>query len=190
MQNNLAVSSTVRWFASVFAAVLLSASLNASAQWRHPAQLVPDVPYVPTPYKVAKAMLDVANVTDDDIVYDLGSGDGRIVIAAARDYGASGIGVEIDQKLVEMARLNALADKVDDKVEFVQTDLFRMDLSDATVVALYLSEPINRRLRPILLEQLKPGTRIVSHEFSMGDWEPEETLYVDGHWIHYWVVPE
>ena len=135
-------------------------------------------------------MLDVANVTDDDIVYDLGSGDGRIVIAAARDYGASGIGVEIDQKLVEMARLNALADKVDDKVEFVQTDLFRMDLSDATVVALYLSEPINRRLRPILLEQLKPGTRIVSHEFSMGDWEPEETLFIDGHWVHYWVVPE
>ncbi len=187
MHGNL---TTARWFALAIAAALLGTSLNALGQWRHPAQLVPDVPYVPTPYKVAKAMLDMANVAEGDIVYDLGSGDGRIVIAAARDYGATGIGVEIDPKYVEMARLNARADNVDDRVEFVQTDLFRMDLSAATVVALYLSEPINQRLRPILLEQLKPGTRIVSHEFSMGDWEPDETLNIDGHWVHYWVVPE
>ena len=169
--------------------VLLVLPFATVAQESIEAEVEPDVPYVPTPYRLVEAMLDVADVGPDDVVYDLGSGDGRIVIAAARDRGATGIGVEIDPQYIRMARLNAAADGVDDQVTFVQADLFEMDFSDATVVALYLSEPLNIRLRPILLEQLKPGVRIVSHEFGMGDWEPEQTLNIGGHIVHYWVVP-
>lgn len=148
----------------------------------------PEVPYVPTPYAVVDVMLELADVGPEDVVYDLGSGDGRIPIAAARDRGASAIGVEIDPQYVQMAKLNAEAEGVADKVEILQTDLFELNLSDATVVALYLSEPFNARLKPTLLA-LEPGTRIVSHEFSMGDWEPEKSVQVDGHWVHFWVVP-
>ncbi|MDX1480517.1 MAG: class I SAM-dependent methyltransferase [Woeseiaceae bacterium] len=169
---------------------LLLLPLAGVAQEAAVGEIEPDVPYVPTPYRVVEAMLDVADVGPDDVVYDLGSGDGRIVIAAARDRGAKGIGVEIDPQYIQMARLNARADGVNDKVTFVQDDLFEMDFSDATVVALYLSEPLNIRLRPMLFEQLRPGVRIVSHEFGMGDWEPEQTLNIGGHIVHYWVVPD
>jgi len=172
--------------ASLFVVALSSQS---GAQQRDSDDVTPDIVYVPTPYKVVDAMLEVADTGPTDIVYDLGSGDGRIVIAAAGDYGATGIGVEIDPKYIEMARLNAAAEAVTDKVTFVQADLFEMDFSDATVVALYLSAPLNLRLRPILLEQLEPGTRIVSHEFDFADWEPEQSLNIDGHRVHYWVVP-
>jgi len=149
----------------------------------------PDIVYVPTPYKVVEAMLEVADIGPTDILFDLGSGDGRIVIAAARDFGATGIGVEIDPKYVAMARLNAAADNVTDRVTFTQADLFDIDFTDATVVALYLSEALNLRLRETLLEDLSPGTRIISHEFTLGDWEPEKSLNIDGHMVHYWVVP-
>ena len=149
----------------------------------------PDIFYVPTPYNVVEAMLEVAKVGPGDIVYDLGSGDGRIVISAAQDYGATGVGVEIDPKYIEMAKLNALEAKVMDKVRFVQDDLFEIDFTDATVVTLYLSDDINLRLRPTLLNDLQPGTRIVSHEFSLGDWEPQKTLDIGGHRVYYWVVP-
>lgn len=177
-------------FANSVLPLLLIACATAVAQEPPRAAVKPDIVYVPTPYKVVEAMLEVARVAGTDVVYDLGAGDGRIVIAAARDYGATGVGVEIDPKYVEMARLNAKADGVADKVSFVQADLFEIDFSDATVVALYLSEPLNLRLLPILREQLKPGSRIVSHEFSFGDWEPEKSLNIGGHWVHYWVVPD
>jgi SAM-dependent methyltransferase len=170
--------------------LLLTSSSSIVAQQPSGGDVVPDIVYVPTPFKVVEAMLEVADIGPTDIVYDLGSGDGRIVIAAARDYGATGIGVEIDPKYIDMARLNATADDVTDKVTFIQADLFEIDFTDATVVALYLSEPLNLRLRPILLEHLKPGTRIVSHEFTLGDWEPKQSLNIDGHRVYYWVVPE
>ena len=149
----------------------------------------PDILYVPTPYKVVEAMLEVADIGPTDIVYDLGSGDGRIVIFAARDYGATGIGVEIDPKYIDMARLNAAEHNVTDKVTFIQANLFELDFTDATVVALYLTDELNLRLRPTLLNDLKPGTRIISHEFALGDWEPERSLNINGHRVFYWVVP-
>ena len=149
-----------------------------------------DVPYVPTPQAVVDAMLEVAKVGKDDVLYDLGSGDGRIVTTAAQKYGTRGVGVEINPELVQEANANAQAAGVSDRVQFVQQDLFKSDFSEATVVTLYLLPDINLKLRPQLLQQLKPGTRIVSHAFDMGEWEPEQTLQVDGRTIYYWVVPE
>ena len=148
-----------------------------------------DIFYVPTPQAVVEAMLDVAKVGQDDIVYDLGSGDGRIVIAAASQYGATGIGIEIDPQYIEQSQQNAIEKNVATKVTFIQGDLFEADFSEATVIALYLSHELNLRLRPRLLSELRPGTRIVSHEFAMGDWEPEQKLNVGGHEVFYWIVP-
>ena len=150
----------------------------------------PDVVYVPTPMRVVEEMLQLANVTNEDLVYDLGSGDGRIVIAAAQKRGARGIGIDIDPQRVREARENAQRAGVSDRVEFRQQDLFQTDFSDATVVTLYLLPRLNRQLRPRLLSQLKPGTRIVSHAFDMGDWKPEKVVQVDGRTVYYWVVPE
>jgi len=149
----------------------------------------PDIFYVPTPYAVVDAMLEVANVGPDDLVYDLGSGDGRIVIAAARDHGARGIGIDIDPQRTREARENAERENVTDLVSFRTADLFETDFSDATVVTLYLLTDLNLRLRPKLLSELRSGTRVVSHAFSMGDWEPEEVLNVDGSTVYYWVIP-
>lgn len=148
-----------------------------------------DVPYVPTPTPVVEKMLELAKVGPDDVVYDLGSGDGRIVIAAVQKYGARGIGVDIDPERVREARQNAKAAGVADRVEFREGDLFKMDLSDATVVTLYLLSAVNLRLRPKLFEELKPGTRVVSHAFDMGDWAPLRTESVGGSTIYYWVIP-
>ncbi|HET6756240.1 MAG TPA: class I SAM-dependent methyltransferase [Burkholderiales bacterium] len=152
--------------------------------------LARDVPYVPTPEPVVAKMLDLAEVGPNDVVYDLGSGDGRIVITAAKERGARGIGVDIDPERIKEARENAKTAGVTDRVEFVEGDLFEMDLSDATVVTLYLLSTINMKLRPKLLSELKPGTRIVSHSFDMGDWEPLETAEVEGRKVYYWVIPE
>lgn len=149
-----------------------------------------DVPYVPTPEPVVAEMLRLANVAEDDVIYDLGSGDGRIVITAARNYGARGVGIDIDPTLVEAANDNARQAGVADRAQFVQQDLFETDISEASVVTLYLLPEVNLRLRPKLLEELQPGTRIVSHAFDMGDWEPEQVVQVDGRTIYYWVVPE
>jgi ribosomal protein L11 methylase PrmA len=140
--------------------------------------------------RVVEEMLQLANVTNEDLVYDLGSGDGRIVIAAAQKRGARGIGIDIDPQRVREARENAQRAGVSDRVEFRQQDLFQTDFSDATVVTLYLLPRLNRQLRPRLLSQLKPGTRIVSHAFDMGDWKPEKVVQVDGRTVYYWVVPE
>lgn len=147
-------------------------------------------PYVPTPERVVNEMLRVAEVSENDVVYDLGSGDGRILISAARNYGARGVGVEMNSELVQQATSNAQQAGVGDRVEFRQQDLFETDLSDATVVTLYLLPEVNLRLRPKLLDELRPGTRIVSHAFNMGDWEPEQTLQVEGRTIYVWTVPE
>jgi protein-L-isoaspartate O-methyltransferase len=154
-----------------------------------------DVPYVPTPQKVVDQMLKLANVSSTDVVYDLGSGDGRIPITAVQNYDAKlAVGVEINPQLIQQARENALKAGVAAQVKFVQQDLFQTDLSQATVVTLYLLPSVNRRLRPKLLQELKPGTRIVSHNFDMGEWKPERVVRVQGlfrqHTLYYWIVPE
>jgi SAM-dependent methyltransferase len=154
-----------------------------------------DVPYVSTSQRVVNRMLEAADVTREDVVFDLGSGDGRIPITAAKKYGARGVGVEIDPELVAEARKNAREAGVADRVEFRQGDLFQADISEATVVALYLWPEINVKLRPKLLRTLDPGDRIVSHDFRMGDWEPDRVLdlgpgKIGRETVYLWVVPE
>lgn len=149
-----------------------------------------DVPYVPTPPEVVNRMLQMASVTKNDVLYDLGSGDGRIVITAARKYGTRGVGIDIDPDRIQEANRNAQRANVTDRVQFRQQDLFKADFKEATVVTLYLLPSINLKLRPKLLSELKPGTRIVSHQFDMGDWKPQKTVQVGDRTIYYWVVPE
>jgi hypothetical protein len=149
-----------------------------------------DVPYVPTPQAVVERMLELAKVDSKDVIYDLGSGDGRIVVTAAQKYGARGVGIDIDPQRIKEANANAKTAGVSDRVEFREQDLFDVDLSKASVVTLYLLPQVNLKLRPKLLQQLKPGTKIVSHEFDMGDWKPEQTIEVDGSTIYVWTVPE
>lgn len=148
-----------------------------------------NAPYVPTPEVVVDGMLKMASVTADDVVYDLGCGDGRIVIAAAKQYGARGKGFDIDPQLIAQCNENAKKAGVADKAEFVVQDLFTADLSGATVVTLYLLPSVNERLRPKLLEVLKPGTRVVSHAFGMGNWRPDQTQQIEGRTVHFWVIP-
>ena len=154
------------------------------------AQPALDVPYVPTPTAVVNAMLSLGNVKKNDVLYDLGSGDGRIVITAAQKFGTRGVGIDIDPQRVQEANQNAKKAGVTDLVQFRQQDLFATDLSSATVVTLYLLPEINLKLRPRLLSQLKPGTRIVSHAFDMGDWKPQKVVKVAGETIYYWTVPQ
>jgi SAM-dependent methyltransferase len=150
----------------------------------------PDVPYVPTSPEVVDEMLRIANVTREDVLYDLGSGDGRIVIAAAQKFGTRGIGVDINPKRISEAQANAEQAGVTDRVQFLQQDLFETDIRDATVVTLYLLPKINLKLRPILLRDLKPGTRVVSHEFDMGDWRADRAVQTaGGNNIYFWVIP-
>lgn len=147
----------------------------------------PDIHYIPTPPAVVDAMLKIANVTAADVVYDLGSGDGRIPIVAAQKFGARGLGIELDPALISRAREAARKSGVADRVSFVQADLFKTDLSDATVVTLYLSPSINLRLRS-KLRALRPGTRIVSHRFEIPEWMADQHLKVDGRDIYFWTV--
>lgn len=171
------------------ASLMLCAAAFVSAQVpeKTPPQL--DVPYVPTNQKVVDAMLKMAKVTKSDVVYDLGCGDGRIVITAAQKYGATGTGIDIDPERIREANENAAKAKVTNKVKFIEGDLFKQDFSKATVITLYLLPAINLKLRDQLLK-LKPGTRIVSHAFDMGDWKPDETASVEGSTIYFWTVPE
>jgi SAM-dependent methyltransferase len=174
----------------MFGAILALAPLTAAGQ---DVQRQPDVPYVPTPEDVVEAMLKLANVTKNDVVYDLGCGDGRIVITAAQKYGARGVGVDINPERIQDSNANAQKAGVTDRVKFVQQDLFETDFREATVVMLYLLPDVNLRLRPKLLSELKPGTRIVSHSFNMGDWEPEKEVKVQDsgreRTIYFWTVP-
>lgn len=148
-----------------------------------------DVPYVPTPPKVAAEMLELTNVTAEDTVYDLGSGDGRVVIMAAEKYGAHGVGIDINPVRVREARENARAAGVSDRVTFREGDLFELDLSGATVVTLYLLPELNKKLRPKLFSELAVGTPVVSHAFPMGRWQPERKVNIDGSILYRWTIP-
>ena len=149
----------------------------------------PDVHFVPTPHEVVAAMLKVAQVRKNDVLYDLGSGDGRIVITAAKKYGTRGTGIDIDSVRVAEGRLGARKAGVTSKVKFQQADLFQTDLRDATVVTLYLLPTLNVKLRPKLYSELKPGSRVVSHAFDMGNWKPDSTFMVGTSAVFYWVIP-
>ena len=153
-----------------------------------------DVPYVPTPPEVVEAMLGLAGVRAGDVLYDLGCGDGRIVIAAAKRFGIKAAGIDIDPVRIEESEANAAAAGLTGKVRFVKQDIFEADFRDATVVTMYLLNSVNVRLRPKLLAELKPGTRLVSHSFEMGDWRPDKTVevstsYDDVRDVHFWVIP-
>jgi SAM-dependent methyltransferase len=150
----------------------------------------PDVRYEPSPHRVVRAMLELGQVSARDVVYDLGSGDGRLPIAAARDFGARGVGIDIDPKLVALARENARKAGVADRVSFRNEDLFTADFREATVVTLFLYPDVNMKLRPKLLETLKPGTRVVSHYHDMGDWRPKAQIRVQDRNVYLWVIPE
>lgn len=152
-------------------------------------QRTPDVHWEPSPPEVVTAMLRLADVNKDDIVYDLGCGDGRIVIAAARDFGARGIGIDIDPQRIAASQQHAREAGVTGRVEFREEDLFEADFHDATVVTLFLWPSLNLKLRPRLMEQLKPGARIVSYIHDMGDWAPEKQTSVSGRPIFLWTVP-
>lgn len=149
----------------------------------------PDIHYVPTPPEVVEEMLRMVNVHKGDVVYDLGCGDGRIVITAAKKYGVRGVGIDIDPERIRESEENARREGVTKLVKFRQEDLFEADIAEATVVTLYLLDRLNERLRPKLLRELKPGTRIVSHAFRMGDWEPEQSADVNGRMVYMWTVP-
>jgi cyclopropane fatty-acyl-phospholipid synthase-like methyltransferase len=149
----------------------------------------PDVKFVPTPQSAVDAMLELARVTSNDVVYDLGSGDGRIPITAAKKYGARGVGIEIDMFYLRDALDNRAKAGVGDRVTFVHQDLFEADISPATVVALFLHPRMNLQLIPKLRRELRRGTRIVSHQYNMGDqWPPEETRDVNGLTVYLWTI--
>ena len=172
---------------------LIAICLGLAASWapaegRQPAQ-TPDIHFTPTRHAIADAMLQLAGVTADDVVYDLGSGDGRIPIIAAQKYGARGLGIEIDPRLVTQSWGNANDAQVANRVRFIVGDLFTADLSEATVVTMYLSPSIMKRLTPTL-RALKPGTRIVSHQFTMPGWLPDARRQVDEAEILLWRVPK
>lgn len=149
----------------------------------------PDVIFVPTPNDIVATMLRMAAVSKKDMVYDLGCGDGRIVITAAQKYGARGVGIDIDPERVEEATANVRKAGVADRVKIIRGDLFEADISAATVVTLYLLTDLNIKLRPKLLRDLNPGTRVVSHAFSMGEWKPERTAEVSGTTVYLWRIP-
>jgi cyclopropane fatty-acyl-phospholipid synthase-like methyltransferase len=179
------------YFRGVRAAVVLALVLAAVPAVAQPFKGTkrPDVRYVPSPDSVVEAMLELARVTANDVVYDLGSGDGRIPIAAAQRYGAFGVGVELDARLNREADDHAKKAGVGDRVRFLTQDLFETDISQATVVTLFLLPRINQDLIPKLKRELRPGTRIVSHQFDMGEqWPPEKCQDVNGLMIYLWTI--
>jgi SAM-dependent methyltransferase len=186
-----------RLLSSYVLLALFSAAL-VSAQEATPARQ-PDVPYVPTTEEAVQEMLKLAGVKKTDIVYDLGCGDGRIVIAAAKNHGARGVGIDINPIRISEAKENARKAGVENLVRFEENDLFEADFREATVVTLFLLPNVNLKLRPRLVEELKPGTRIVSNTFDMGDWKPEKEISVGGpededaylsRTLYLWTVPE
>ena len=185
-----------RSFLSVGVATAILFAVAGEAQETQPKHL-PDVPFVPTTVEAVQAMLKLANVGKTDVVYDLGCGDGRIVIAAARDFGAHAVGVDIDPQRIAEARENARKANVEKSVRFEENDLFQADIHEATVVTLFLLSDVNLKLRPKLLKDLKPGTRIVSNTFDMGDWKPEKEITIGdpqeifglSHRLFLWTVP-
>lgn len=166
----------------------LAASLTAGAEWQAPRR-TPDIHYTPTRQNVAEAMLTLAGVTQEDVVFDLGSGDGRLPILAAQLHGARGVGIEIDPRLVAVARVNAAEAGVSERVTFIEGDLFAADLSTATVVTLYLSTSLMRQIEPKLKSELRPGARIVSHQFWFQGWPADRTTRVDASELFLWRLP-
>jgi len=173
---------------TVLCLAILAALVAPSSAQQAPLRS-PDVIFVPTPQEVVDAMLKLAKVTKNDVVYDLGSGDGRIPITAAKTYGARGVGIDIDPQRIKEATENLKNAGVGDRVKFLNQDLFTTDISEATVVTLYLLPSLNLKLMPKLNKELKPGTRIVSHAFDMGDAKPVETLNVNGRTVYFWTTP-
>ena len=169
-----------RTFLSATAAVAVARAQNGA--------LIPDVPYVPTPQHVVEAMLKLADVKRSDTVYDLGCGDGRIVVTAAKQFGALGVGIDINPERIEEAKKTAADAGVTGRVRFIEKNLFEADIRAATVVTLYLLTTVNMKLRPKLQKDLKPGTRVVSQTFDMGDWKPDQTINVDGRQVYLWVI--
>ncbi len=177
------------------AAALSLASLGVWGQAKNAGEFKPqvgqagkDVIWVPTPEAVVERMLSMAKVGPNDFVMDLGSGDGRIAIAAAKKFGARAVGIEYNPKMVELSRREARKAGVDKRVQFRHADIFQTDFSKATVITMYLLPDLNLRLRPKILE-MKPGTRVAAHQFNMGDWEPDETADLDGRSAYLWIVP-
>ncbi len=183
MIHAIPVSRTTRWIASLASGLLLLGAGGAQAQ-----EL--DVPYVPTPVEIVDKMLDLAKVGRDDVVFDLGCGDGRIVIRAASARGARGTGIDLDPALIEKANANARQAGVADRATFVVGDLFEFDFSTASVVTLYLLPDVNEKLRPYLWRQLKVGTRVVSHDYDMGaGWPPEKVEHMGKRKVlYYWTI--
>jgi precorrin-6B methylase 2 len=183
--------------ASILLVLSLSAGAQSTAQEQPQAPAAaqkglraPDVVFVPTPYDVVEAMLKVAKVGKGDVLYDLGSGDGRIPITAAQKYGITrGTGIDINPERIREANENLAKAGVGDRVRFINADLFESNLSDATVITLYLLPTLNLKLLPKLLKELKPGTRIVSHAFDMGSWKPEQSQNVGGRNVYFWTIP-
>src|SRR5689334_13931466 len=174
--------------------LLLTGAMDVAPAFQDAATPAPpprtlDVPYVPTPQEVVDAMLKLGEVKPGDVLYDLGCGDGRIVVTAAEKYGARATGVDLNPERIKEARHNAQLANVADKVKFIQGDLFNADIHDANVVTLYLLTSVNLKLKPKLLKDLKPGTRVVSHTFGMGDWKPDKEIDITGHKIYLWVIP-
>lgn len=180
----------LRAFSTIVLALGLVCAAAAPLAAQETATRRPDVIYVPTPQEVVDAMLEVAKVGPNDLVYDLGCGDGRIVVTAAKNFGARGVGIDIDPQRIKEATENVAAAGVGDKVEIREADLFETDLRQANVVTLYLLSSLNLKLRPKLWQELKVGSRVVSHAFNMGDWEPEQTLEIDGRVVYYWTITE
>ncbi|MBI5281251.1 MAG: class I SAM-dependent methyltransferase [Candidatus Solibacter usitatus] len=167
--------------------VLALLSLPLAAQWDDGPG---EVPYVPTPQAVVNAMLKLAGVAKGEVMYDLGCGDGRIVITAAKEHGAHGTGVDINPERIKEAEDNARKAGVEKRVKFIEKNLFEADFHDADVVTLYLLPDVNLRLRPRLLKQLKVGARIVSHSFNMAEWEPDQKIEAEGRSLYLWKVTE
>ncbi len=190
--RKLALLTAIVVAIGVFTIAQLSGATNVAAQNSGAApKKKPDVHYVPTPPEVVAEMLRMADVRRGDVLYDLGSGDGRIPITAAQKFGIRAVGIDIDPQRIAEAEENARKAGVTDKVKFRNEDLFEADFREATVVSLYLLQTLNERLKPKLLKELKPGTRIVSHAFTMGeDWQPEKTADVDGRMVYMWTVPK
>ena len=184
LRRALRLGLTVGWATTLGTAATPTASESTRVQPRGA-----DVAYAPTPPAVVDAMLELGKVTRDDIVYDLGCGDGRIVVAAAKGPGARGVGIDIDPDRITEAVALARQEGVADRVTFIIGDLFQADFHDATVVMLYLQPEPNLRLRPRLLAELRPGTRVVSHSYDMGDWVPDEMRRVAGRRIYLWTIP-
>ena len=177
-----------RFLLALVAAPLIAAGAVSPACAQAAALRGPDVVFVPTPPQVVDRMLDVARVGRGDVLYDLGCGDGRIVIEAAKRFGTRGVGIDIDPQRIAEARANARAAGVEHLVQFRNADLFETDFSEATVVTLYLLPSLNVKLRPKLWKELRRGARVVSHDFDMGDWKPLQTHQIGNRTVYFWTI--